>query len=294
MIKAIGFSILLGGGLYHLAPGASPPMNTVENALVDGDTDAAVANAQEWTGREPQSASAWHWLGLSLGKRAEDASILTRLRWAGQAREALERARQLDTADAEIQLDLMAFYAQTPAALGGGAQKARAEQVALASRNRLLGRVGAAIIARHVDGDPEAAERHLRGALIDAPTDLRVLRPLNALLLEQKRAADARAMWRSVLDVSPDQPFALYMTGRLCLDMNSDFEQGLAQLDRYIAIGASASDVPEANVHWRRGQLLERLRRPAEAIAALDRAVELQPKLREAAALLARLRKAAP
>jgi tetratricopeptide (TPR) repeat protein len=88
------------------------------------EADAAVAAMETWTGREPQRAEAWFYLGGALGARAQWQVLrgerLAAARSGKRIKDALERALVLDPSlhDANAGIGLYRYYAAVaPAAL---------------------------------------------------------------------------------------------------------------------------------------------------------------------------------
>ena len=72
----------------------------------------------------PEISTYHHWLGKSYGRLAQNSNLLKAYRLSGRTREELERAVALDDKNIEAITDLMEFYRQAPAFLGGGQDKA--------------------------------------------------------------------------------------------------------------------------------------------------------------------------
>ncbi|MEX2515613.1 MAG: hypothetical protein WD572_01700 [Gammaproteobacteria bacterium] len=64
------------------------------------------------------------WLGRSYGRLAEQSGFLSALSLAIETRRNLERAIELDSENIAAMKDLLKFYSQAPALVGGGRDKA--------------------------------------------------------------------------------------------------------------------------------------------------------------------------
>lgn len=82
------------------------------------------------------SSEAYHWLGKSYGHMAEQASPLRALELARKTRLALEKAVQLDNKNREATEDLMEFYQQAPALVGGNPERAASLRQRLMAMDR--------------------------------------------------------------------------------------------------------------------------------------------------------------
>ena len=74
---------------------------------------------------DPKSSSIQTWLGRAYGRRAETSFALPAIGYATKARQALERAVQLDGRNMEAINDLFEYYLEAPAIMGGGYDKAK-------------------------------------------------------------------------------------------------------------------------------------------------------------------------
>jgi tetratricopeptide (TPR) repeat protein len=92
--------------------------------------DQALAAALNRAGSNQTSRAArsqlYHWLGRTLGRRAETGSVFMAPGNASKARAMFEEAVRLDPANQEAVNDLFDFYLQAPGFLGGSVEKAEA------------------------------------------------------------------------------------------------------------------------------------------------------------------------
>ena len=72
----------------------------------------------------PNSSTYFHWLGKAQGRRAETSSPFTAPAYASKARQAFEKAVELDGKNLEAINDLFSYYLEAPGFLGGGLDKA--------------------------------------------------------------------------------------------------------------------------------------------------------------------------
>ena len=123
--------LLLGMLLCH--PAASAWAASPEETFSEG---VALYEAQKYEGAivqfenvvalAPQSSEYHHWLGKSYGRVAEHAVWFRAFGLARRTRAEFETAVQLDDKNVEALKDLMEYYRQAPAFLGGSAKKAAA------------------------------------------------------------------------------------------------------------------------------------------------------------------------
>lgn len=261
----------------------------VRSQLQSGKLDDAIEAAEAATKASAGEAAAWFWLARACAQKAMSVGMFSAARWAGRSRDALEKAVALDPAFTDARLDLLEFYAIAPGLMGGSREKADAQAASLRRLDPSAGRLADAILAQQ-DGNATLAEQAFREAIALAPGNNRARVDLSMFLQAAKRWRDSEAVWRDVLARDPDDPLAHYQLGRLSALTGEQLEEGLDHLQRFLdAPDSPIDDANPAGAYWRRGQILARLGRTPEAIAALERALQLNPGLEKARADLARL-----
>jgi len=88
--------------------------------------DDAIESFEQASAAAPQSAEYQHWLGRAYGRLAERSSWLTAMDLARKTCAAFERAYALDPNDVGTVEDLIEYYTEAPAFLGGSDEKAEA------------------------------------------------------------------------------------------------------------------------------------------------------------------------
>ena len=76
------------------------------------------------TAIDPKNSVYFHWLGKAHGRRAETSSPVHCSGLASKARQAFEKAVELDGHNIEAINDLFSYYLEAPGFLGGGLNKA--------------------------------------------------------------------------------------------------------------------------------------------------------------------------
>ena len=149
-------------GTLHAAvqgdPGDSRAAYYLGRALMaEDDLEAARPWFERAVELDPLSSEKHEWLGRCLGFMAARGSFLTRTSLAPKIRRAFERAVELDPDNVEARLDLLEYYVQAPAIMGGSHEKARKEAAAIATRDRMRG--------YRAEGRIEDHEKHYDAAL---------------------------------------------------------------------------------------------------------------------------------
>lgn len=128
--------------------------------------------AQEWFEKaaqaEPSKSEHRHWLGKTLGRRAENASFITAPKYAVECRKAFEKAVEIDPKNVEAWSDLLEYYLSAPGFLGGGMDKASAAAERIGRLDTVEKEFAQARLAEKKE-DWTAAERHWRAAAELAP-----------------------------------------------------------------------------------------------------------------------------
>lgn len=249
-----------------LLPAAAIEVRDVMNA---GELDQAIKLAEAWAKREPQNSHAFLWLGRVYGRQALEASVFTKLSWAGKCREAWETAVKLDGNNVDARFDLLGYYLQAPGVAGGGRDKAEATLPEIDAIHPSFGQLARGQMAA-ANKDMAGARRHFEAAVEADPASARARMTLANLHLREQRTAEARAVWQQALQLKADDVYAVYQLGRLAAITGEELEAGLQQLDQFLAVEDKPSDLSVEGAHLRRGQILAKLGRTADARAALQ------------------------
>ena len=288
-MRRLAFALILFASLAHAQSPVLPPKALEISRLLRASlVDEAVGKGEAWSAAEPREPLAWLWAGRAYARQALTSSILTKASWASKTRNAYEKAVALDAKLVDARFELMQYYVMAPGFMGGDVDKAREQARVIATLDPARGKLADATLALS-DKDETAAEADFRAALALAPGDTRVRNALSGYLAGHKRWTDVRALAEGIRAKEPDDPWALYQLGRTAALAGDGLESGLACLDRYLALPSIPEDMTLGGAHWRRAQILEKLGRKPEALAAVRKAVELEPGLEDAKKDLKRL-----
>lgn len=125
-------------------------------------------------------------------------------------------------------------------------------------------------------GDPQGAERNLRGALSLVPKSGPVLINLAIVLMQQGKLAEARELAERAI-AADEKNVDAYLVAADCLQKDGDFAGALAIFDQVTKLDPA---IPE--VHNNRGTALLELRQPARARDAFAHALKLNPNFAQA------------
>lgn len=265
-----------------------PEVIEIRDRLRDNQVDAAIERGEQAVEQLPRSGNAWLWLGNAYGRKAQQVSMLGKPGWAGKCRDAYVKAVELAPGNPDARFALMQYYVQAPGFLGGGIDKAQAQVVELDKIGPAWGHMGRAILLASDDKDDEAVQAY-RAAVAAEPGNYRALLGLISIHLGAKQNAQAREVVDAALARNPQDAVALYMLGRIAVEDGQRIEAGIDGLDAFLALQDRPQELPLAAAWWRKGLLLEKAGRAAEALQALEKAVSLDGKLQGARKDLERL-----
>ena len=252
--------------------------------------DAALEKAQAQVDASPNSAEAYYWLGAANGRLAQTSSIFSKLGYAKAVRSAFERAAQLDPKQIEARMGLIQFHLQAPGLAGGDEDLVPALVQQIAAIDIGAGYRAQAIV-KQINDDPAGAQLLYRKALTHNPADFDALATMVSQLTTEKKFPEAESLVSAALAKEPGNLKIQYQKAKCAALGGTDPAGGLTIIDAVLAAKPAIEGISIAGVHWRRGQILARLGRKAEAIQALERSQALDASIKEVKAELALLRK---
>lgn len=280
--------------------------------------DEALAEADRAVTLDPNLADAYLARGLAKAGQAIRSRNLSSLRGISEAMDDLRRATTLDPSLTRAWMSLGLGYQELPWALGGSTRKALECAAALRKVNPIKGdflegliwnlegdwgRADACFTRALAAPDPEILAGYLdalddkpaRKALGEGAKNERLVREANRFLPLARRSAQAlsavsdallnggqREQAWQVLQIAPrdvDAPSLLGLQrGKVAAKSGLHLEEGLASLDHVLGAPLEGGSGGYAAVHWRRGQILNRLGRAEEARNAARAALQFDPK----------------
>jgi Flp pilus assembly protein TadD len=220
------------------------------------DWDRAEAACKRAISLEPGNGSYHRWLGHVYGEKADRANFLVAVGLARKTREEFERAVQLSPNDMDARSDLVEYYIEAPAFLGGGEDKARAQAKLMGATDPAREHWVYARIAEK-NHDLVTAELEYQRMIEASKGDSEAWLNLALFFRHAKRYDDMeRALVTtsqapiSKPDVLVDIAQNLYRTGR-------NFSLAIKVIKRYFALGP-VEDAPAFKAHYLLGMLLEK------------------------------------
>jgi len=214
------------------------------NYYMLGDFKKATEYLQSAVEEQPPNADYRDWLGRAYGKRAETSNPLMAPGLATKARDAFERAVELDPKNPDALSDVFDYYLEAPGFLGGGYDKA----LAIAERTTKIDPSQAyfekAKLAQKRK-EFQSAEDHLRQAINVAPHQLGHLLALGRFLATQGRNKESDAVFLEAQTKHPNAPQVLFAWASVLIKQRRDLPQAKTMLQQYMEASITPDDPPK-------------------------------------------------
>ncbi|TMA30971.1 MAG: hypothetical protein E6J87_16820 [Deltaproteobacteria bacterium] len=309
---------------------AAEPRDAAAGALLSrirseqGDWTMAMKLATAAAAADPKSADAQYALAEAYARQAQQASVLRQPGLAGKIRKAAEAALAIDPNHVDALEISSEFYRLAPGFMGGDKKKA-AEYVERVARvapvegwlRRASFAVGdkdtvramecyrRAADVRPAEGgaqvayatwlaqswrDPAMAEKLALACVQAEPWRTGGWQVLAALYAHQRRWSDLDTILARSEQAEPAHLAPWYQAARQLIVDGEEPARAEGYLRHYLSREPEIGAQSVAAARWRLGQALEKQGKRAEALAEVDAAVKLDPKLGNAKKDLKRLR----
>lgn len=207
------------------------------------DFKKAAEYLQKAADEQLNSSEIMDWLGRAYGKRAQLANPLMAPGLASKARQAFERAVELDGSNREALSDLFEYYLNAPSFLGGGYQKATgvANRMTPVDPSEAYS-AQAKLAQKHQQY--QAAEEHLRQAVAVAPRQVGRLIDLAKFLAKQGRTSESDAVFAEAEKLNPNSPKLWFARADVLIQEKRDIEQAKLLLEKYVNSPITVNDPP--------------------------------------------------
>jgi tetratricopeptide (TPR) repeat protein len=192
---------------------------------------------------EPSNSDNHLWLGRAYGRRAETSSPFTAPRYASKARQAFEKAVELDPRNILALNDLFEYYMQAPGFLGGGKDKASALAERIAALDPAEGHYVHARLAED-NRDFSKAEIQLRRAVDAAPASVGRILDLAKFLAKRGRFQESEAEFQRAEKIAPNSPKVLFERAATYIETKRNMETAKLLLKRYLEAPLTPDDPP--------------------------------------------------
>ena len=220
------------------------------------DAEHAVSAFEQAVALDPASSSYVRHLGDAYGLTAQKAGLFSKMGWAKKCKAAYDKAVELDPKDINARWSVMEFCRQAPSFIGGGMDLAYTQAEAIKQLDPARGRLAYV-----------------------------------TLYLAEKKYPEAFMVYDEVLKTTPDDFGALFQIGRISAISGERLDQGLAALQRCLAVTPTPAGQPgPAPLNFLLGSIWEKKGDKIAARAAYEAALASDPKLTRAADALAKLK----
>jgi tetratricopeptide (TPR) repeat protein len=228
------------------------------------------------------------WLGRAYAEQARHGSMLEQLAAARRVKPTLLRAISADPGFGPARYLLVEFFGRAPAMVGGSGEAAAAHADTLLRIDPYLGGLARARL-KELGRDSAGARAELRRLSASYPDSIGPYAQLFNLLSDSAGYREGLELAARIAKRKCCVMLSKYYVGRFALFSGKDLRQGADALRAYLTSTPREEEPSLAYAHWRLGQILERLGRPAEARREYEAAVALDPDLSGARRDLERL-----
>lgn len=223
------------------------------NHYMLGDFKKATEFLDHAAKQNPNNSEYVDWLGRTFGKRAETSNPLLAPGLASKARQAFERAVQINPRNSDALSDLFDFYLNAPGFLGGGYDKAAAVAEKVAATDPSEAYFERAKLAQK-RREYNAAERQLQAAVAATPGKIGALLTYAKFLAFQGRTRESDAVLARAEALQPENPRLWYTRADILVQQQRDLDHAKSLLQRYLRASLTVDDPPRQDAE----QLLKR------------------------------------
>ncbi len=209
-----------------------------------GDLKNAADLFLKATQEDPSNSDYMDWLGRGYGRRAETTNFVAAPGFALKARQAFERAVQLNPRNSDALSDLFDYYLNAPGFMGGGYDKAMAVAAKTAAIDPPQSYHERAKLAQKRK-EYDEAELHFRQAIAAAPHEVGHLVSLATFLANQGRTQESDQLFRDAEKLNPNAPAVWFARADLLIKQKRDLTQAKALLEKYLRASITPDDPPK-------------------------------------------------
>jgi tetratricopeptide (TPR) repeat protein len=207
------------------------------------DFKKAIDYFQRSSAAQPRNSEYMDWLGRAYGKRAETSNPLLAPALASKARQAFERAVELDSSNRDALSDLFDYYLNAPGFLGGGYEKALTVANRMSSIDPSEAFFAQAQLAQKHQHF-QAAEFHLRQAVAIGPHEIGHLIALARFLANQGRTGESDAVFQQAEKANPNSPRLWFARADVLIKQKRNMEEAKSLLKKYVQAPITVDDPP--------------------------------------------------
>ena len=214
------------------------------NYFMLGDFKKSTDYLQKATNADPSNSEYMDWLGRVYGKRAETSNPLLAPGFASKARQAFEKAVELNPKNSDALSDLFDYYLNAPGFLGGGYDKALAVSQKMAAIDPPEGYFEKAKLAQKRK-EYQTAEEHLRQAVAVAQHKVGHMIALAKFLASEGRTRESDDVFRQAETIAPNAPEIWYARADVLVKQKRNLNEAKNLLEKYMRAQITVDDPPK-------------------------------------------------
>lgn len=207
------------------------------------DYRQAVETFEKLTQAEPRYGPYMNWLGKAWGRRAENANVFQAPGFASRARQAFEKAVELDPSHKDSLEDLFQYYLEAPGMLGGGLDKAQ-RLLPMIQKVDPAGYQSALAQIAEKKRDYSAAEAHFRQAAAAVPRLAGKRVDLARFLARRGRMKEAEVVFGEAAKVAPADRARLFAQAEVYIEAKTNPSEARRLLTEYLSLPLTPDDPP--------------------------------------------------
>jgi tetratricopeptide (TPR) repeat protein len=228
------------------------------------------------------------WLGRARVNQAQEASIFRRLSIASDAKDAFERAVELDSTDADALGSLIDYLVGAPSIAGGDRDRARELIGTLEALDPWQAVDARASLLREEDEDADVIPLY-QDAVASMPDRVEAQFTLGLLYMQAERYPEANESFVTTSALEPSHRGVMYQFGKYAAVTGEELDRGVAELERFLATPEDPDDPSYAWARYRLGMIHEHRGNSDMALAAYRTARELDDDHDQAQAAIRRM-----
>jgi len=206
-----------------------------------GDFKQSVEALEKAVMGEPRNSLYVNWLGRAWGRRAEKANVFLAPGYAVKARDAFERAVQLNGRNLEALNDLFQYYIEAPGIMGGGVDKAKGLLAKIKAVDEADFHSALAQLAGKRK-DHATEETELRLAVKAAPDRPGKTADLARFLARRGRNSESDAVLDEALRRSPEDRGLIFARAEIWIQGRRNQQGARKLLSRYLTLPLTPDD----------------------------------------------------
>lgn len=258
-------------------------------AINRGDTDAAVDILEKAVAQSPNSAEAHFYLANAYSTKGQDSGFFGAANYMPKIRNVFEKAIALNPKYVEARFGLIQFYAYAPGIMGGSYDKAFEQAKEIKTIDPFFGHRAYAFIYTQ-QKNTDLAKKEFVDAIREQPESPKAHSYYGLFLVNtEKNYIAAFAEFETARKLDSSYMPAVYHLGRTAAKANTDLARGKEALKEYLAYTPKENEPTPAYAHYFLGVIYENEGKKEEAKQSYEKALKLNPGLKEAAEGLKRM-----